>query len=105
MGAPSEPEGPVGVGELAELLRETAHRHHAAYSASDGVDPEWAMWYARYLQARLGSRLGEIPTRADLVYLLVGADRAFQERATNGADWPEAYAAAILKSHLATEAG
>ena len=29
--------------ELAALITEAAHAHHAAYIDSDGVDPDWAM--------------------------------------------------------------
>jgi hypothetical protein len=28
---------------LQALLVETGHKHHEAYRASDGVDPEWAV--------------------------------------------------------------
>ena len=51
------------VEELAELLLETGHHHHQAYVSSDGVDPEWALWYADYLQTRLWDGAGSLPTR------------------------------------------
>jgi hypothetical protein len=88
--------------ELADLLTETGHQHHAAYEASDGIDPEWASWYAPYLQARLATRFGSIPTRSDLVYLLVGAERAFRELHTEARPWPEFYAAFILQDYRGT---
>jgi NAD(P)H-hydrate epimerase len=86
---------PIGQAELAEILRETGERHHAAFAASDGTDPEWALWYAGYLQARLWDRAGRLPTRSELVYLLVAAERA---QIASGSDepWPEAYARHIL---------
>ncbi len=86
----------IDEGELAELLVEAGHQHHAAYQSSDGIDPEWASWYAPYLQTRLGTRLGSIPTRSDLIHLLVGAERAFREVDDETRTWPEFYAAFIL---------
>lgn len=88
---------PIGATELAELLTATGRHHHAAYRASDGVDPEWALWYAPYLQARLGDRLGGIPTRGELVYLLIAAERAHAGDET--VKWPDFYAAFILEHH------
>jgi NAD(P)H-hydrate epimerase len=82
--------------QLADLLRETGERHHAAYAESDGADPEWALWYATDLQARLWDRAGRLPTRGELCFLLVGAERAHR---ASGSDepWPEAYARFILE--------
>jgi NAD(P)H-hydrate epimerase len=81
--------------ELAALLRQTAERHHAAFIESDGADPEWALWYASDVQALIWDRAGRLPTRGELVYLLVGAERA---HATSGSDepWADAYARFLL---------
>ena len=89
-------EGTITEAELARLLRETAKRHHTAFAASDGNDPEWALWYATDLQARLWDRAGRLPTRGELCYLLVGAERAHR---ASGSDekWPVAYARFILE--------
>jgi hypothetical protein len=81
--------------ELAELLVETGHAHHAAYAASDGVDPEWAGWYGPYLQARVGDRLGRRVTRSELTYLLIRAERE-HNAADDDSSWPGYYAAVIL---------
>ena len=54
--------------ELADLLRQTGERHHAAFIESDGADPEWALWYADYVQAHLWDRAGRLPSRGELVY-------------------------------------
>jgi NAD(P)H-hydrate epimerase len=81
--------------ELAALLRETAERHHAAFSESDGADPEWALWYASDLQARLWDRAGRLPTRGELCFLLVGAERGHRA-AGSDEPWPSAYARSIL---------
>ena len=81
--------------ELAELLREAGRRHHAAFAESDGADPEWALWYAAYLQARLWDRLGRLLTRSEIVYSLIGSDREAREKGI--ADWPPLYAERLLE--------
>ena len=85
--------------ELAELLMEAGHHHHQAYISSEGVDPEWALWYASYLQARLFGRLDPIPTRSSLVHLLVQAALDFVPTA-EAPKWPPVYAEAMLKALL-----
>ena len=61
--------------ELEALLVETGHKHHEAYRDSDGVDPEWAQWYAAYLQARIWDSVGRLLSRSELTYLLIRGDR------------------------------
>jgi hypothetical protein len=39
--------------ELAALFMETGKHHHKAYESLDGVDPEWTLFYAGYLQTRI----------------------------------------------------
>ena len=81
----------ISEAELADLLMETGQHHHRAYIESDGTDPEWAMWYAGYLQSRLWERAGSLPTRSLLVHLLLGAQA---DHEANGGDspWPQHYA-------------
>ena len=79
------------VQELAALFRETGEAHHQAFLETDGVDPEWALWYAEYLHDRLGQFLAAPITRSRLVFCLIGADD--EHRATeSGTPWPEYYA-------------
>jgi len=66
----------ISQNELADLITAAGHAHHAAYIESDGVDPDWAMYYAGYLEAHLGERLGRKASRSELTYLLVKAQRA-----------------------------
>ena len=82
--------------ELAELLQETGAAHHRAYEQTDGTDPEWASWYAPYLQARMGDRLGRHVTRSELTYLLVKAERQ-QAADDDDRPWPEVYAEVLLE--------
>lgn len=83
--------------ELAELLVETGHHHHQAYIESDGVDPEWALWYSGYLQSRLWDRAGVLPSRSQLIQLLMNGN---DEHEASGGDspWPAFYAKGILES-------
>ena len=77
--------------ELAELFVETSKRHHTAFIDSDGVDPEWPMFYAAYVQTRLWDQLGVLLTRSELVHVMVAADAALSAGTATGA-WPAAYA-------------
>ena len=68
---------------------------HAAYQATDGTDPEWAIWYSGHLQTLLGDGLGRPITRSEIVHLLCKAQMA---QAADGSDgpWPSYYAHLIL---------
>ncbi len=79
--------------ELTDLLEATGEAHHAAFAETDGGDPEWASWYAAYLQAHLGDRLGRWLTRSELTYLLIRAER---EATAGDEPWSRAYARTIL---------
>ena len=85
----------IPAADLAGLLVETGRAHHDAYGATDGVDPEWASWYAAYLQASLGDRLGRSITRSELTYLLLLGERR-QAETGDPAPWSEYYAQIIL---------
>jgi hypothetical protein len=80
--------------ELADLLMVVGQAHHEAYRESDGFDPEWASWYAPYLQTRIGDRLGRKVTRSELTYLLLKAQRE-HDSAADGSPWPPYYAGVI----------
>lgn len=88
--------------ELARILAATGRSHHKAFEAADGSDPDWAIWYAGYLQATLGERLGSFPSRAELTYLLIAAERAHATEGDEKASWPEAYADYILANYRGT---
>jgi len=79
-----------GAAGLVDLLMATARAHHEAFIATDGVDPEWPSWYARYLQPRLGS-LGDHRTESELTAALVNADRSHRADAPDR-PWAEHYA-------------
>lgn len=82
--------------EIADLLRRAGHAHHQAYLATDGGDPDWAIWYAGYLQAHLGDRLGAVLSRSELVYRLLKAEKAHVAADTD-TPWPEFYAPILVE--------
>ena len=88
------------VEELTSILRDAGPAHHQAYITSDGTDPEWPLWYAGYLQTRLWDGLGRLPSRSELVHLLIECDRAFRADAIAN-DWPPFYAERFL-AHFAS---
>ena len=81
---------------LADLFVETGQAHHHAYSEADGVDPEWASWYAPLLQARIGDGLGRKVSRSEIIYLLIKAQHG-HEAADDGSPWPDYYAGVFLQ--------
>lgn len=83
--------------ELAALLIETGQHHHHAYIDADGADPEWALWYAGYLQTKIWDSVGAVPARSSLVHLLIEAEKRFRadDQAT---EWPSYYADVILEN-------
>ena len=63
---------------IEELLAETATAHHAAFSETNGVDPEWPLWYATYLAERLPAVSNFMGTRSELVFWLVRLANEYQ---------------------------
>ena len=76
--------------QIEALLVEAGQKHHQAYSSSDGVDPEWAQWYASYLQVRLWDSLGTLFSRSTLTYLMVRGDLLAQA-SEDPSQWPMIY--------------
>ena len=82
--------------QLTALFRQTGEAHHQEFLDSNGDDPEWAIWYAEYLQPRLEPFLAAPMTRSRLVFCLIGADDEY--RATESdVPWPEYYAQRFLE--------
>jgi hypothetical protein len=78
-------------GQLEGLFHEVGEAHHQAYIETDGSDPEWPLWYADYLQERLGGLLEASFTKSELVYMLVLVANEQPLRAP-GANWARYYA-------------
>ncbi len=82
---------PDVVKRLSDLFVETGHTHHQAFIKVDGEDPDWPLWYAEHLHEPLSEHLSATWTKAELVYLLVLADKERNLRAP-GAQWTRYYA-------------
>jgi hypothetical protein len=85
---------------LADLLHQTAEDHHVAYKETEGVDPDWSIWYAGHLLEQGIEQLLEATLlKSDLIYLLVLADKT-QNLDAPGAKWERFYADFLLRRYL-----
>ena len=84
--------------QLEALLLEAGEAHHKAYSATDGADEDWPIWYAEYLRDRLAELLGARFSKSELVYLLISLDREVQ-RLAPGANWRAYYARVLVERY------
>ena len=78
---------------VAALLEEAAETHHRVYRITDGVDGDWASWYADWLLdlSELPDVLGARPVRSHLVCALVECDRLHTD-GKSADPWPAFYA-------------
>ncbi len=83
------------VDELAQLLITTGNSHHEAFIETEGFDPDWAIWYADHALDQVNSQLGTTPSRAELIYELVGLSRT-QPTDAPDTPWPEYYASSLV---------
>ena len=85
---------------IAALLHQTAEDHHVAYKETDGVDPDWSIWYAGHLLENGFEQLLDAKfLKSDLIYLLVLADKQQMSEAP-GAHWEKFYADFFVKRYL-----
>ena len=84
--------------QIAELLHEAGETHHQVYRITDGVDADWASWYADWLVSlsELPQLLGSAPVRSHLVHALVELDRDFAASGPAG-PWEPFYAERLLE--------
>jgi hypothetical protein len=85
--------------QLETLLQEVGKKHHEAFLQTDGVDPEWPLWYADWLMDKLPALLGTDLTKSELVYLLVHLSREQPHQAPD-MPWPRYYAEFIARQYL-----
>jgi hypothetical protein len=87
------------VQKLAGLFMETGEAHHKAFHKTDGVDPEWPLWYAEYLHDKLKKFLNADLTKSEIIYLCLSLEK---ERALKapGAKWPFYYAKVLIKRYV-----
>jgi hypothetical protein len=85
---------------ISGLLHEAGETHHRVFRIVDGVDDDWASWYADWLinLSELPALLGVTPVRSELVYLLVGLDKEYGA-AQPDQSW-EAYYSQRIVSHF-----
>ena len=84
--------------KVSLLLLETGQAHHRAFIETDGVDPEWPLWYADYLMDRLPAVLGRELTKSEIVYCLVDLSKK-QPVIAPKAWWPDFYADYFLEKY------
>ncbi len=77
--------------QLAALFRAADAAHHEAFAATNGEDPEWPTWYARYLTPRLQQELGGRVDQSALAADLRQADSDYRA-GDRREPWPEFYA-------------
>ena len=82
---------------LADLLQDTGHAHHAAFAATDGADPDWSIWYADNLKEPFAQRFDMNFHRSQLIYCLIDADYEHQARSPDS-NWPEFYADELIEA-------
>src|SRR2546428_3571335 len=86
--------------KLAALLRQAAEDHHVAYKETDGVDPDWSIWYAGHLLENGVEKLLDAKLlKSDLIYLLVLVDKQ-QASEAPGAHWERYYADFFVNRYL-----
>jgi hypothetical protein len=85
--------------QLIDLFQAAFDAHKQAYIETNGLDPEWPLWYADYLRVSLAKLLKAQFTKSDLVYLIVLADKE-QRLCAPGADWTRYYARFFLERYL-----
>lgn len=81
--------------DLASLLTRAGQSHHQAFLETDGADAEWPLWYAEYLEERIGEHLGKRLTRSKLVQCLLNADDEYNANGSAG-PWPQFFARYLL---------
>jgi hypothetical protein len=86
--------------DLARLFHQTSEDHHVAYKETDGVDPDWSIWYAQHLlEQGFDKMLGASILKSDLIYLLVMADKTQMSEAP-GAAWEPYYADFFIRRYV-----
>jgi hypothetical protein len=87
----------MSVERVAELLHEAGETHHVVYRITDGVDDDWASWYADWLLrlSELPKLLGRAPVRSHLVHELVRLEREYGAEPRDE-PWPTWYAARLV---------
>jgi hypothetical protein len=91
--------------QASRLLHEVGETHHRVFRIVDGVDDDWASWYADWLvnRSELPTLLKTNPVRSELTYLLVSLDKEYSA-SHPGQAWEDFYAQRILE-HFGSAGG
>ncbi len=81
---------------IVQILQETAAAHHAAFIETDGLDPEWPLWYAENLKDKLPPLLETDLTISEITYLMVHLSKLQASEAPDE-PWPSFYARYLEK--------
>jgi hypothetical protein len=84
--------------KVSALLHEAAETHHQVFRITDGVDDDWASWYADWLVtlSELPELLGARVVRSELTYLLVRLDKEYTEHRP-AERWEDYYAGELIR--------
>ena len=77
--------------------------HHTAFAAVDGVDPDWAQWYAKHLKPEFDKALDAELSESEVVALLLSLAQEHAARG-EGTLWPQFYAKLVHERFVAAEA-
>jgi hypothetical protein len=94
------------IARVADLLKEASETHHTVYRYRDGVDPDWASWYADWLirLTELPNLLETAPVRSELIYMLVKLDHEFNA-SKQDEPWARYYARQLVEHFQPVRAG
>jgi len=81
--------------ELAELFMKTGKAHHTAFIETDGEDPDWAIWYGKYLEEPLSNILNTDLSAGEITERLISLDKKFTAEPSSS-HWTEFYAAKLV---------
>jgi hypothetical protein len=86
--------------KIADLLHQTAEDHHVAFKETNGVDPDWSIWYAAHLLENGFDKLLDAKLlKSDLIYLLVLVDKQQMSEAP-GSRWENFYADFFISRYV-----
>ena len=77
---------------LIEAFEKASEAHAMAFIQVDGEDPDWALWYAGFLQQPLSGILGRNLSRAEIVTCLISVEEERLARFGKTYPWPPMYA-------------
>ena len=77
---------------LVEAFEKASEAHAMAFTQVDGEDPDWALWYAGFLQQPLSKIFGRNLTRAEIVTCLISVEEERLARFGAEHPWPPMYA-------------